>query len=96
MAMVKKIKIEVAYATSKQQCIIAIQVDADCTLEEAIDCSGILRVFPEIDLVKQKVGVFGKQRKLTDLLQQDDRIEIYRSLIIDPKEARRKRAKYHI
>jgi putative ubiquitin-RnfH superfamily antitoxin RatB of RatAB toxin-antitoxin module len=89
----KKIMVEVAYATLKLQRIIAIQVDEGCTIKEAIDCSGILKLFPEIDLTKQKVGIFSRQKNLMDLLQPDDRVEIYRPLIMDPKEARKKRAK---
>lgn len=91
--MAIKLNIEVAYATPAQQRIIALQVDVGCTVEFAIQCSGILKLFPEIDLTKQKVGIFSKQTKLTDLVQEGDRIEIYRPLIIDPKEARRKREK---
>ena len=57
-----------------------------------IDRSGILDIFPEIDLGKQKVGIFSQARGLMDIVKEGDRIEIYRLLVIDPKEARRKRA----
>lgn len=91
MASNHKITVEVAYATSKVQRIIVIQVDEGCTIQDAIDHSGMLEIFPEINLAKQKVGIFSQQKLLTDRLRHNDRVEIYRPLIIDPKEARRKR-----
>jgi hypothetical protein len=89
----KKINIEVAYAVSETQCIIKLVVHEGCSIELAIDRSGILLEFPEIDLMKQKVGIFSKQKKLSDMVHEGDRIDIYRLLMIDPKEARRKRVK---
>ena len=85
------ISIEVAYATPEKQLILVVEVPLGATLEMAINKSGILTHFPEIDLVRQKVGVFSKIKKLTDVLHTGDRLEIYRSLLIDPKEARRNR-----
>jgi putative ubiquitin-RnfH superfamily antitoxin RatB of RatAB toxin-antitoxin module len=93
MANVKKINVEVAYADISRQRIIKLLVEEGCTIELAIDRSGILLEFPDIDLMKQKVGIFSKQKKLTDIVTEGDRIEIYRSLMLDPKEARKKRAK---
>ena len=61
-------------------------------MEEVINESGILTHFPQIDLSKNKVGIFGKITKLTNTVRAQDRIEIYRPLIADPKEARKKRA----
>lgn len=87
------IEIEVAYATPLKQVIIALTVPAGSTILAAIRLSGILQQFPEIDLACQPVGVFSKKRALTDVLQAGDRIEIYRPLTIDPKEARRAKAK---
>lgn len=91
--MAKKILVEVAYATPSLQKIISFEVEEGCTLETVIDRSGITEIFPEIDLTKQKVGIFSKTKKLNDKVKEGDRIEIYRALTIDPKEARRKRAK---
>lgn len=88
-----KITVEVAYATPQQQRILSVEVDANSTIQEIIEASGLLTLFPHIDLAKQKIGVFGKQRELTDMVAEGDRIEVYRSLIIDPKEARRAKAK---
>lgn len=92
MPNVKEIKIEVAYATPDNQQIFTVYVMPGSTIETAIDRSGVLDVFPEIDLMQQKVGIFSKQKKLSDTVSEGDRIEIYRPLTIDPKEARRKRA----
>ncbi len=87
------IKIEVCYALPNHQQIIALEVEQGTTILEAIQQSGVLTQFPDIDLTKQKVGVFSKARALTDRVEQGDRIEIYRPLTIDPKEARRAKAK---
>ncbi len=85
-------KIEVAYALPEEQVIIPLQVEAGITVEQAIELSGIRDKFPDIDLATNKVGVFGKICKLDTPLKDRDRVEIYRKLIADPKESRRKRA----
>lgn len=87
-----KIKVEVAFARPDTQLIVPLEVPPDATVEEVIRLSGIMEKFPEIDLVENKVGVFGKLTKLGNTLRQGDRIEIYRKLIADPKEVRRRRA----
>ena len=61
-------------------------------MEQAIHASGILEQYPSIDLSINKVGIFGKLTKLDTVLRQKDRVEIYRQLLADPKEARRRRA----
>lgn len=91
MVTEKKISVEVAYATPMRQKIIALQVDMDCSILDAVQQSGILEVFPEINLAEQKVGVFSQTKKLSDILHNGDRVEIYRPLTMDPKEARKKR-----
>lgn len=83
--------VEVAYATPAQQVIVEVAVTADTTIEQAVEQSGICDQFPEIDLAKNKVGIFGKLSKKTAALKAGDRVEIYRPLIADPKEVRRKR-----
>ena len=90
--MVNTIKVEVAYAKPEIQVILPLDVAEGTTLEQAIINSGILEKFPEIDLGNNKVGIFGKIAKLDVPLQDRDRVEIYRPLIADPKESRRKRA----
>ena len=86
------IEVEVAYARPDTQMILPVKVHANATIEEAIRHSGILEVFPEIDLQRNQVGIFGKLAKLSATLRPGDRIEIYRPLIADPKDIRRQRA----
>lgn len=88
------ITIEVAYAsTSGQQYLIPVTLAEPCTAEQAILQSGICERCLEIDLRKNKIGVFSKPISLDYLLHNHDRLEIYRPLQIDPKQARRLRAK---
>lgn len=86
------IHLEVAYATAEKQTVIALEVIAGSTVEAAIIKSGILELFPEINLEMQKIGIFGETCALSEFPQDRDRIEIYRPLLINPKEARRRRA----
>jgi hypothetical protein len=86
------ISVEVSYALPDTQVIIALEVKEGATIKDGIEQSGILQRFPEIDLIKNKVGIFGKLSKLTNQLREKDRIEIYRPLIADPKEVRKARA----
>ncbi len=88
----ERIDVEVAYARPDEQVILPLQVLPGTTLEEAIRRSGVLERFPEIDLGQSKVGVFGKVGRLDQVLAPGDRVEIYRALIADPKEARKQRA----
>jgi len=87
-----KMSIELIYPTPNKQKILTIEVSTDCTVEKAINQSTILNLYPEIDLNINKIGIFGKVCKLTDHLRDGDRIEIYRPLLIDPKQARKNRA----
>jgi uncharacterized protein len=84
--------IEVAYATLQQQAIISLKVPENTTVQRAIELSGILPKFPEIDLNQNKTGIFSKPCKLTQTVRKGDRIEIYRPLIADPKAVRKQRA----
>jgi putative ubiquitin-RnfH superfamily antitoxin RatB of RatAB toxin-antitoxin module len=86
------INVEVAYALPEKQVIRAVNVDAGTTIGAAIVQSGIMMDFPELDLENAKVGIFGKVAAMTTVLSDGDRVEIYRPLIADPKEVRRKRA----
>ena len=90
--MPNEILIEIAYALPEEQVIISIKVPTIFNVQQAIEKSGIQKKFPSIDLSKNKVGIFGKKTTLDHLLNDRDRIEIYRPLILDPKEMRRKRA----
>lgn len=88
----EKYFIEVIYALPEEQQLITLDVEQGTTVEQAIKLSGVLEKYPEIDLDKNKVGIFGKVCKKDEVLRDKDRIEIYRPLIADPKESRRKRA----
>ena len=88
----KTIAVEVAYALPDKQTVVSLQVKPGTSLIEAIKLSGILEQFPEIDLSQTKVGIFSKISPPETVLQEKDRVEIYRGLIADPKESRRKRA----
>ena len=86
------IHIEVAYGTSVDQSLIELKVPAGTTLIEAVRLSGITQQYPEIDLRNSVKGIFSKVADDDRVLQEHDRVEIYRSLKLDPKEARRQRA----
>ncbi len=83
-------QIGVAYSEPSQQIWLNIEVPDDATVRQAIDKSGILRMFPHIDLEAQKVGVFGKLVKLDAALRAGDRVEIYRAITCDPQTVPRR------
>ncbi len=89
--MVAKIEIEVCYALPEQQTILKITLPADATVHQAILASGILQLYPELDLATHAVGIWGKLKSLETVLAADDRVEIYRPLKVDPKLARQRR-----
>ncbi|HBO24912.1 MULTISPECIES: RnfH family protein [unclassified Providencia] len=86
------LNIEVAYALPEKQFLLPVKVANGATIEDVIIASGILSLRADIDLKKNKVGIYSRPAKLGDLVQDGDRIEIYRPLLADPKELRRKRA----
>lgn len=90
--IVADIQVEVAYALPDQFFLKKITLAAGCNVQSAILQSGILQQFTDIDLRENKVGIFSRPAKLSDLLNDGDRVEIYRPLLADPKEIRRKRA----
>ena len=92
MDSTEKVFIEVTYALPDEQVLISLDVTQGTTAEQAVKLSGVLDKFPDIDLTKNKLGVFGKVVKVDEVLRDKDRVEIYRPLIADPKESRRKRA----
>lgn len=85
------LSIEVCYALPDGQTLIALALAQGATVREALDASGILQRYPQINLTEQKVGVFGKLKSLDTVLADHDRVEIYRPLIVDPKAARQRR-----
>lgn len=86
------LRVEVAYALSERQEVVTVLVPSGATLREAVEASGVLSRHPEIDLSKRNCGIFGRIVALDTPLEGGDRVEIYRELIADPKEARRRRA----
>ncbi len=99
MADFDLITVEVAYALPHQQKIITFLVEPGTTALQAVERSGIVKFFPEIDMANLKLGIFGQSLSgkgdasaASHVLHQGDRVEIYRALICDPKDARRKRA----
>jgi len=93
MENVSEIEISVAYATPSRQREAHVRLPAGSTIEEAIRRSGLLAEFPDIDLTRCKVGVYGEVLEPGTILQGGERVEIYRSLVADPKEARRRRGR---
>ncbi len=87
-----KLQIELIYALPHEQELLSIEVLEDTTVEQAIKQSDILQRYPDIDLTINQIGIFSKACQLSDKLHDGDRIEIYRPLTIDPKEARKARA----
>ncbi len=85
-------KVEVCYALPDKQELVMVDVAEGATLESAVVASGLMRKWPEISLKDGKFGVFGKILRVDSVLAEGDRVEIYRPLIADPKEVRRKRA----
>ncbi len=90
--MNSNIVVEVAYALPEQQVVFSLTIPAGTTLGQVINASGILELFPEIDLDRNAVGIFGKLSKLGAVLRDRDRVEIYRPLIADPRAMRKRRA----
>lgn len=90
--MTEEIDVEVVYALPGIQTLLELKVATGTTALQAIERSGILEQHPEISLDKNKIGIFGKLVKQDTVLRGNDRVEIYRALVADPKEVRRKRA----
>jgi putative ubiquitin-RnfH superfamily antitoxin RatB of RatAB toxin-antitoxin module len=89
--MADLLHVQVCYATAISQSLRKLTVAQGTTIEQAIAASGILADVPGIDLALQAVGVFGRKRPLETLVREGDRIEIYRPLVADPKETKRRR-----
>lgn len=84
--------IEVAHARPEKQVLKSLQVAAGTTVQQAIELSGIRKDFPDLEVNPQRLGIFSNPATADQPLREGDRVEIYRPLIADPKEARRKRA----
>jgi len=90
--MTTNIQVEVVYGLAHKQKLLSLPVAQGSTVEQAITESGIIDLFPEIDLAVNKVGIWNKAVKLSQVVEDFDRIEVYRPLIADPKEVRKRRA----
>ncbi len=86
------ISVVVCYAKPNHQDLISVKLPPSSSVLTAIQQSGILEKYKEINLERNKVGIFGQLVKLDQTLHDNDRIEIYRPLQVDPMEARRHRA----
>ena len=86
------LNIEVVYGTPTHQELLSFTVNEGVTVEQAILESNIIESFPEIDLKINKVGIWNRAAKLADIVKDLDRVEIYRPLLADPKEVRKRRA----
>lgn len=84
--------IEVAYALPTKQSLVDVAIKDGATVEDVIVASKLLAEYPDIDLSEAKVGIWSRVVKLHDVVKDGDRIEIYRPLIADPKEIRKRRA----
>ncbi len=86
--------IQLAYAMPEQPFLVDLTVPVGTTLEQVIQASGVLQLYPQIVLATDKTGIFGKIRALDTVVRDGDRVEIYRSLQADPMESRRRRARH--
>jgi putative ubiquitin-RnfH superfamily antitoxin RatB of RatAB toxin-antitoxin module len=90
--MAEVLNIEVCYALADKQEIVRLRLPEGATLGQALEASGLLAKYPDIDLKKNKFGIYAKLSKADAVLRDHDRVEIYRPLIADPKEVRKQRA----
>ncbi len=90
--MADLLSVEVAYALPQRQDVVNLKLPEGSTLQQAVEASGLLQKYADIDLKKNKVGIYGKLSRTDAVLKDRDRVEIYRPLLADPKEVRKKRA----
>lgn len=90
--MAEVLNIEVCYALADKQEIVRLRLPEGATLGQALEASGLLAKYQDIDLKKNKFGIYAKLSKTDAMLRDHDRVEIYRPLIADPKEVRKQRA----
>jgi putative ubiquitin-RnfH superfamily antitoxin RatB of RatAB toxin-antitoxin module len=83
-------KVTIVYAKPSRQTVIGVDLPDGATVQQALEKSGVLRQFPEIDLTQQKVGIYGKATTLETVVEDGTRIEIYRPITADPKTVKRR------
>ena len=86
------VQVYVCYATAREEFLRPLTVAPGTTIGQVIEMSGVLEAYPDINLTTQAVGIYAKKKTLDTVLRERDRIEIYRPLVADPKDSRRKRA----
>ena len=87
-----RVRIEVVYALPAGEDAVTLELDPGATVADAVRASGLLERHPEIDPGRHKLGIFGRVVPGHAPLRDGDRVELYRALVVDPKEARRRRA----
>lgn len=92
MAAPDAIEVQVCHALPDTAFLRTVRLPAGSTVRQAVEQSGVLEQYPGIDLAVNLVGIYGKKKTLDTVLRQHDRVEVYRPLQADPKEARRRRA----
>ncbi|GAB3411670.1 RnfH family protein [Massilia agilis] len=90
--MAEPLQVYLCYATPVREYVRTMKVESGTTIGQAIEQSGVLQEFPEINLSTAAVGVYAKKKTLDTVLRERDRVEIYRPLVADPKDSRRRRA----
>lgn len=88
-----ELSLEVVYALAREQRVLRVRVPRGASLRQAIERSGLLNAYPEIDLARNRIGSFGRLRDPDEPAREGDRIEIYRPLVLDPRERRRHAAR---
>ncbi len=88
------VRVQVCHALPAETFVVDLELPAGSTLLQAVQASGVLQRYPQVDLGTQRLGIFGKLRPADTVLRDGDRVEIYRPLQADPKETRRRRAKH--
>ena len=86
------LRVEVVYALPEREDAVSVSLPAGATALDALRASGLLERHPEIDLTRQRIGVYGRVVGAEARLRDGDRVEVYRPLAVEPKEARRRRA----
>jgi putative ubiquitin-RnfH superfamily antitoxin RatB of RatAB toxin-antitoxin module len=88
-----RIAVTVIYARPEGQAVRSLELDCPATLGDALKASGLLEEFSEIELAaRNRVGIYGRLAGLDAVLSDGDQVEIYRPLLVDPRESRRRRA----
>jgi putative ubiquitin-RnfH superfamily antitoxin RatB of RatAB toxin-antitoxin module len=91
--MPDSINVEVVCATAERQLLLQITLPAGSRVIEAVEQSGILQAMPEVAFDPSRLGIFSRHVSPDDMLHDGDRVEIYRPLTLDPKDARRRRVR---